>query len=76
MEDPTAEPAERCEAAEICATAAFFSDDFDRLRDYISPWRESLQDQPPHQQIVGIGMHDSRQRLHGAWRHNHAVGAE
>ena len=65
MEDPTAEPAERCEAAEICATAAFFSDDFDRLRDYISPWRESLQDQPAHQQIVGTNLVAVLELFHG-----------
>ncbi len=56
MDDPAVEPARRCEAAEICATAAFFNDDFDRLRDHISPWRESLQDQPAHQQIVGTNL--------------------
>jgi len=56
MDDPEAEPARRCEAAEICATAAFFNDDFDRLGNYISPWRESLQEQPAHQQIVGTNL--------------------
>jgi LuxR family transcriptional regulator, maltose regulon positive regulatory protein len=56
LEDPTAEPARRCEAAEICATAAFFNDDFDSLRDHISPWRDSLQEQPAHQQIVGTNL--------------------
>ncbi len=65
MEDPAAEPARRCEAAEICATAAFFDDDFDRLQDYISPWRDSLQDQPTHQQIVGTNLLAALELFHG-----------
>jgi len=56
MDDAGADPARRCEAAEICATAAFFTDDFASLNDHISPWRESLQDQPAHQQIVGTNL--------------------
>ncbi len=65
MEDAAADPARRCEAAEICATAAFFDDDFDRLRDYISPWRDSLQDQPAHQQIVGTNLLAVLELFHG-----------
>jgi len=65
MQDPAAEPARRCEAAEICATAAFFDDDFDRLRDYISPWRASLQSQPTHQQIVGTNLVAALELFHG-----------
>lgn len=65
MEDSEAEPAQRCEAAEICATAAFFDDDFDRLRDFIAPWRESLQNQPAHQQIVGTNLLAVLELFHG-----------
>lgn len=56
LDDATSGAAERCEAAEICATAAFFTDDFDRLRDHIAPWRESLLEQPAHQQIIGTNL--------------------
>ena len=65
MEDSAVDSAWRCEAAEICATAAFFNDDFDRLQDYISPWRESLQDQPAHQQIVGTNLLAALELFHG-----------
>jgi LuxR family maltose regulon positive regulatory protein len=65
MNDPAADPARRCEAAEICATAAFFNDDFDRLRDHIAPWRESLQEQPAHQQIVGTNLLGALELFHG-----------
>ena len=53
---PGADPSECCEAAEICATAAFFTDDFASMESYISPWRDTLQSQPPHQQIVGTNL--------------------
>ena len=56
VDDPAADPATRCEAAEICATAAFFTDDFDSMLRFISPWRESLSDQPAFQQIVGTNL--------------------
>lgn len=56
IDDASAEPPLRCEAAEICATASFFTDDFASVKDCISPWRESLQEQPPHQQIVGTNL--------------------
>ena len=46
----------RCEAAEIFATAAFFIDDFNGMQRFISPWQESLADQPVLQQIVGTNL--------------------
>ena len=54
--DPGADPATRCEAAEICATAAFFRDDFDAMVQFISPWRESLVDQPVFQRVGGTNL--------------------
>jgi len=51
IEDPAAESAERFEAAKICATAAFFADDIDRLLLLISQWREPLQYQTQSQRI-------------------------
>lgn len=65
MDDPEAEPARRCEAAEICATAAVFNDRFDSMQEYISPWREALQDQPMHQQIVGANLLAALELFHG-----------
>ncbi len=56
MKDSGADPGLRCEAGQICATAAFFDDDFEQLRDAIAPWRDSLQEQPEHQQIIGTNL--------------------
>ena len=53
LDDPEADATDRCEAAEICATAAFFTDDFDALLEIITPWRQSLVEQPALQQIAG-----------------------
>lgn len=56
LDDPAVSMDTRCEAAEICATAAFFTDNFDSMQEFISPWRESLADQPAFQQIVGTNL--------------------
>ena len=56
LDDPEADPAVRCEAAEICATAAFFTDAFDAVHDFISPWKELLPGQPAFQRIVGTNL--------------------
>ena len=45
---------ERCEAAEICATAAVFADDIDGIDRIISPWLATLATRPPLQQLVGL----------------------
>ena len=38
VDDATADAADRCEAAEICATAAFFADDLDGMERIVSSW--------------------------------------
>jgi LuxR family maltose regulon positive regulatory protein len=51
IEDPAAVSAERFEAAQICATAAFFADDIDRIVQLISQWREPFPYQTQSQRI-------------------------
>lgn len=53
IDDPTTEPGKRCESAEICASAAFFADDFDAMERSISPWATSLPTQPAMLRVVG-----------------------
>ena len=56
LDDKKADAAMRCEAAALCATAAFFTDDLGRVREYFSPWQASLTDQPVLQQILGTNL--------------------
>lgn len=53
VDDPTSDPGERCESAEICATAAVFADDFDGLERIVTPWASSLPTQPAMLRAVG-----------------------
>lgn len=48
VDDPATDPGERWESARICATAAFFADDFHSIERFISPWSDSL----PSQSII------------------------
>jgi LuxR family maltose regulon positive regulatory protein len=54
IEDRAASLGDRCEGAEICATAALFADDLDGMARIISPWSESLRTFTPLQQLVGL----------------------
>lgn len=54
LDDPATDPGQRCESAEICASAAFFADDFDGMERIVTPWATSLQTLPAMQHVVGI----------------------
>lgn len=54
IDDPAADPGDRCEGAEICGAAAFFADDADRMERIVSPWLESLSTRPPILRTVGV----------------------
>ncbi len=54
LDDPATDPEQRCESAEICASAAFFADDFDSMERIIAPWTSSLRTLPALQHVVGI----------------------
>ena len=56
IDDAEASAAKKCEAAELCAAAAFFKDDFERMLEYFSPWQASLMDQPVLQRILGTNL--------------------
>jgi len=54
LDDPANDPGQRCESAEICASAALFADDFDDMEQIIAPWAGSLRTLPAMQHVVGI----------------------
>jgi LuxR family maltose regulon positive regulatory protein len=56
VDDATADAGDRCEAAEICATAAFFSDDIDGMGRIVSPWYDALPTQSTLRHLVGISL--------------------
>lgn len=53
VDDPTSDPGERCESAEICATASFFGDDLDGVERIVASWASSLPTQPAMRRAVG-----------------------
>lgn len=55
-EDVTADAGDRCESAEICATAAVFADDTDRMESIVAPWRETLPAQSPLRRLIGLNL--------------------
>lgn len=55
-EDPAADMDQRCEAAEICCTAAFFADDLDAMGRIMSPWFDSLASRSGIQRAVGTNI--------------------
>jgi LuxR family maltose regulon positive regulatory protein len=54
VDDVTADAGERCEGAEICATAAFFADDIDGMGRIVSSWSEALPTHSMLRHLVGI----------------------
>lgn len=56
IDDPAADPGDRCEGAEICAIAAFFADDAESMERILSPWLESLSTRPPTLRTVGVSL--------------------
>jgi LuxR family maltose regulon positive regulatory protein len=53
VDDATADAGDRCEAAEICATAAFFSDDIDGMGRVVLPWHDALPTYSMMRRLVG-----------------------
>jgi LuxR family transcriptional regulator, maltose regulon positive regulatory protein len=54
VEDETADAGDRCESAEICATAAFFSDDIDAMGRIVSSWYDALPTHGILRHVVGV----------------------
>jgi LuxR family maltose regulon positive regulatory protein len=54
IDDTNADAGDRCESAEICATAAFFADDIDTMGRIVSSWYEALPAQSTMQRLVGV----------------------
>jgi LuxR family transcriptional regulator, maltose regulon positive regulatory protein len=54
IDDGTADAGDRREAAEICATAAFFSDDIDGMGRIVSSWYDALPTHSTLRRLVGI----------------------
>lgn len=54
LEDAATAPGQRCEGAEICASAAFFADDFDGMERIIAPWVSALPSLPAMLHVTGI----------------------
>jgi len=53
IDDPAAGAGDRCESAEICATAAFFADDIDSMGPFVAAWYEALPPQEMMHKLVG-----------------------
>ena len=53
LDDPAADPGDRCESAEISGAAAFFADDLDGVERIIAPWAGSFPTLPPTRRAVG-----------------------
>ena len=54
IDDATADAGDRCEAAEICATAALFADDLDGMGRIVSSWYEALPTHSIQRYLVGV----------------------
>ncbi len=53
-DDDAVAAVDRCEAAEICATAAIFADDIDSVDRIISPWYQTLPTMSTMHHLVGL----------------------
>ena len=54
IDDPDADGGDRCEAAEICATAALFADDIDTMGRIVSSWHDALPADSMMRRLVGV----------------------
>jgi LuxR family transcriptional regulator, maltose regulon positive regulatory protein len=54
IDDATADAGDRCESAEICATAALFADDIDRMGAIVASWSENLPRHSMLRYVVGL----------------------
>ncbi len=54
IDDADADAGDRCESAEICATAAFFADDIDGMGRIVSSWQDALPTHSMLRRLVGI----------------------
>lgn len=66
IEDASADPVDRCESAEICAAAAFFSDDIDRMKAFVSSWDDAMQSHSAQIRLVGVNMLATMMLFRGA----------
>jgi len=53
INDPAAADGDKCEGAEICATAAFFADDIDAMGPFVAAWYEALPPQSMMHKLIG-----------------------
>ena len=63
--DTGASAAQRCEAAALCAAAAFFNDDLGRMREYFLPWQPTIMDQPVFQRTLGTNLNAALELFQG-----------
>jgi len=54
VDDPAADGGDRCESAEICATAALFADDIDTMSRIVSSWHDALPADSLMRHLVGV----------------------
>ena len=54
VDDATADAGDRCEAAEICATAALFADDLDGMGRIVASWYDALPTHSIQRYLVGV----------------------
>ena len=54
VDDTAADDGDRCESAEICATAAFFADDLARMGEIVSSWYDVLPSHSILRHVVGV----------------------
>ncbi len=54
LDDTAADDGDRCESAEICATAAFFADDLGRMGEIVSSWYDVLPTHSILRHVVGV----------------------
>ena len=54
VDDPAADGGDRCESAEICATAALFADDIDTMGRIVSSWYDALPADSMMRRLVGV----------------------
>jgi LuxR family maltose regulon positive regulatory protein len=54
LDDATADDGDRCESAEICATAALFADDLGLMSEIVSAWYDVLPTHSIFRHVVGV----------------------
>ena len=65
IDNPAIDPADRCEAALIYASAALFDDDLVSIEKVLLPWLDSLGQRPPILRTVGANLSALQDIYHG-----------